>query len=199
MSAESDKATRFWKHLEPLQGALESYCRQCLYDPQAVEDVLQDALAAAYRDFDLFAEGTSFRAWMYRYLNLTVLAANRRGQHSSRGIDGAPEPLAEDDPALALDTSDLAALVESPEPVLDLCDEVLTGALRSLSELERSTLLLKSIGGFKYREIAEILGCPMGTVMSALSRARHRLRQELVEYGRQEGYLASNEDRNCIG
>jgi RNA polymerase sigma-70 factor (ECF subfamily) len=61
--------------------------------------------------------------------------------------------------------------------------------------MERSTLLLKAVAGFKYREIAEILELPMGTVMSALSRARQRLRHELAEYGREHGLLTPEQSR----
>ena len=74
--------------------------------------------------------------------------------------------------------------------MLQHCDEALAGAISLLNPLERSVLLLKAIGGFKYREIADIAGVPMGTVMSSLARARERLRHQLVEYGREHGLLS---------
>jgi len=173
------KEERFWKHLEPLQGALEAYCRRSLYDPNAVEDVLQETVGCAYRDFDLFAEGTNFRAWIFRYLNLTILAANRTDRKRPH-VGRAQDPIVEDEWLLAFDESHFAALLDSPEQVLEQCDDALTAAIGRLNGLERSSLLLKAVGGFKYREIADILGRPMGTVMSALARARKRLRHELA-------------------
>lgn len=197
MSREPAKAERFWKHLEPLQGALETYCRRSLYDPNAVEDVLQEAIACAYRDFDLFAEGTNFRAWIYRYLNLTILAANRTSRKRPH-VELTQDPLVEDEWLLAFDESHFAALLDSPEPVLEQCDDVLAAAIGRLNGLERSSLLLKAVGGFKYREISDILDQPMGTVMSALARARQRLRHELVEYGRDRGLLKREGNRNQV-
>lgn len=60
LSRDTDKAEQFWKHLEPLQGALEGYCRRSAHDQSAVEDVLQEAVTTALRDFDSFAEGDTF-------------------------------------------------------------------------------------------------------------------------------------------
>lgn len=195
MRREPTKADCFWKHLEPLRAALETYCRRSIYDANAVEDVLQDAVTCAYRDFDLFAEGTNFRAWIYRYLNLTILAANRR-THRKPHIGLTQDPIVEDEWLLAFDASHFAALLDSPEQVLDHCDEALASAIGQLSTLERSSLLLKAVGGFKYREISDILGHPMGTIMSALARARQRLRHELVELGRDRRLLKAERDKN---
>jgi RNA polymerase sigma-70 factor (ECF subfamily) len=194
---ESTKAERFWQHLDPLRGPLERYCRRSVYDASAVEDVLQEAVAAALRDFDLFVEGTSFRAWIYRYLNLTILAANRRTQRKPH-VELAQDPVVEDEWLLAFDESQFAALLDSPEQVLDKCDEALATAISRLNTLERSSLLLKAVGGFKYREISDILGQPMGTIMSALARARQRLRHELVEFARDRRLLKAAEDKNQV-
>ncbi|MEJ7639070.1 MAG: sigma factor, partial [Singulisphaera sp.] len=66
---ERTKPENFLRHLEPLRGALEAYCRRSLHDPGAVGDVLQAAVANAFRDFHRYVEGTNFRAWIFRYLN----------------------------------------------------------------------------------------------------------------------------------
>jgi len=182
------KAERFWRHLEPLQVSLERYCRYMIHDRNAVEDVLQDAVATAFADFDLFAEGTNFRAWIFRYLNFEIRAANRR-LHAKPHVELSVEPVADDEWLLVFDEASFENLLGSPDTVLQHCDDVIATALGELGELERSALLLKAVGGFKYREIAEILEAPLGTVMSALSRSRQRLRHELVEYGRERGLL----------
>lgn len=184
MSKGDDKPERFILHLKPLQGALEAFCRRSLYDVSGVEDVLQEVMARAYRDFGLFSEGTNFRAWIFRYVNLGILEANRRC------LDRKHQPLdvelvaVEDDWTFGLDEPLLQVLIESPEYVLESCEEDLQKSILQLRPVDRTVLLLKAIGDFKYREIAEIVGVPLGTVMSSLARARQQVRLALA---RREG------------
>lgn len=79
--------------------------------------------------------------------------------------------------------------------MLDQCKQALRGAIVRLPDLERGVLLLRALGEFPYREIADILGIPMETVMSALSRARWRVRQHLAETGSTVDAWASRSDR----
>jgi len=183
-----DKAEKFMRHLEPLQGALEAYCRRLLYDPNAVPDVLQSAVANAYRDFHLYVEGTNFRAWSFRYVHLEIQNCNRK-YAQTRHQELPADLFVEDVWQLALDEPLLKVLLDDPDPVLERCDAVLAQAVRELAPLERGVLLLQAIGEFKYREIAEILQVPIGTVMSTLARSRERLRQRLVQYGDERGLL----------
>ena len=90
---------------------------------------------------------------------------------------------------MALDEPLLKVLLDDPDPVLEQCEAVVAQAVRELAPLERAVLLLQAIGEFKYREIAEILQVPIGTVMSTLARSRVRLRQRLVQYGEEYGLL----------
>ncbi len=150
-------------------------------------DVLQTAAMNAFRDFDLYAEGTNFRAWLFRYVNLEVLNRNRAsGRHLETTL---PDDLA----AVANVTADerlgVERLLDSPEIILDLCDDALAQAVQRLPEQQRSVFLLRSIGEFQYREIAEILDVPIGTVMGLLARARDRLRSHLWEYAKQNRLL----------
>lgn len=188
-----DRASRFLQHLEPLKAALEAYARRSVHDSNAVEDVLQEAVGKAFRDFHLYAEGTNFRAWMFRYLNLEIYAGNRayrRQRHQALGHEAlAEEPTVDDAWEDFSDTPLLERLLEKPEPILNQCDDALAEAIRELNPLERSVLLLHVIGQFKHREAAEILEVPIGTVMSALSRARIRLRDRLTAYAHEHGLL----------
>ncbi|MEX2316354.1 MAG: sigma-70 family RNA polymerase sigma factor [Pirellulales bacterium] len=190
-----DRAARFLRHLEPLKAALEAYCRRSVYDPNAVEDVLQEAVGKAFRDFHLYAEGTNFRAWIFRYLNLEIYAGNR-SFHRERREALAEEPIIENVWELAIDEPIIERLLQQPERVLSQCDDALAEAIGELSPLERSVLLLRAIGQFKHREIAGILEVPMGTIMSALSRARARLRLRLAEYAREHGLFGPNSLHN---
>jgi RNA polymerase sigma-70 factor, ECF subfamily len=188
------KAENFMRHLEPLQGALEAYCRRSLNDPNAVRDVLQSAVANAFRDFHLYVEGTNFRAWVFRYVHLETLNCNRK--HARTRHEKLPADLpVEDAWQMALDEPLLTILLADPDLVLDQCDAVLAQAVRELAPLERAVLLLQAIGEFKYREIAEILQVPIGTVMSTLARSRVGLRQRLVQYGEEHGLLKPGETR----
>ena len=186
--ARDDRAARFLRHLEPLQAALEAYCRRSVHDPNSAEDVLQEAVSKAFRDFHLYAEGTNFRAWIFRYLNLEIYAGNR-SFHRERREALIEEPTIEDVWEHALDEPLIERLLDEPDRILSRCDEALANAIAELSPLERSVLLLRAIGQFKHREMADILEVPMGTIMSALSRARAALRLRLAEYAREHGLL----------
>jgi RNA polymerase sigma-70 factor (ECF subfamily) len=183
------KAETFLRHLEPLRGGLEAYCRRALFDRGEVQDVLQSAVANAYRDFDLYAQGTNFRAWIFRYVHLESLTCNRRHGRDRHEELPAAGPPAKEVWSLALDEPLFHTLLDDPDAVLDQCDEVVAEAVRELDPVGRAALLLQAIGEFKYREIAEILQVPIGTVMSSLSRSRCRLRQRLVRYAEERGLL----------
>jgi RNA polymerase sigma-70 factor (ECF subfamily) len=193
LARERTKPENFLRHLEPLRGALEAYCCRSLRDPSEVEDVLQTAIANAYRDFHLYVEGTNFRAWIFRYLNGEILNANRRAGRLPRTVGTLAELPVEETWQMALDQPLAAALRDDPDAVLDQCDQVLAEAVRELPPQEQAVLLLRAIGEFKYREVAQILGIPLGTVMTCLSRGRQRLRERLLDYGREHGLLRLDE------
>ncbi len=188
MAIREAKAVAFMRHLETLLGALEAYSRRSLYDQNALRDVLQSATANAYQDFHFYAEGTNFRAWIFRYVHLEIQNWNRK-QVRHRAAELPVDISVEEAWQFALGEPAYQVLLDDPEQVLDLCDAVLAEAIRELAPVERSVFLLKVIGEFKYREIADILQVPIGTVMSSLARGRARLRHRLVEYGESRGLL----------
>lgn len=158
-----------------------------LLDRNAVADALQSAVMNAYRDFDLYAEGTNFRAWFFRYVNYEVLNRNRAAaRHQTAELS---EDVAAGSGGIAEQTPDIDRLLDSPEIVLDLCDDALAQAVLRLPDQQRSIFLLRAVGEFPYREIAEILDIPIGTVMGLLARARERLRSHLWEYAKQNRLL----------
>lgn len=164
---------------------------RALLRPDETADVLQSAIGSAFRDFDRYAEGTNFRAWMFRYVALETLNRNR-------AIRRLPTELGEMDPVqkglAALNSFQMHGLLDDPETVLDHCDGVVASSVNELTEQERRIFLLRAIGEFKYREIAEILDIPMGTVMGLLSRARSQLRGKLIAYGHEHGLLPKGEE-----
>ena len=187
-----DKAERFLQHLEPLQGRLTAFCRRSLQNQNDMADTLQSALVTAYRDFDLYVEGTNFRAWMFRIVSYEVLNRNRAAsRHREVELPKSVSDPRRGEESIAADS--LAdRLLDAPEIVLDACEEGLAGALLALPDLERNIFLLRAVGEFKYREIAEILEVPIGTVMGLLARSRDRLRKDLAEYAKTQNLLPGN-------
>jgi RNA polymerase sigma-70 factor (ECF subfamily) len=185
LGRDADKSAAFLALLGPLQRPLEVYCRRMLRDRAQVEDVLQTALMTAFARFDRYADGTNFRAWIFRILTLEVFNRNRKRDHSPWGefpLEVAAEP--EELPGI----DDLAAwLVERPSEVKEHFDALVWDALNQLPPAERTVLLLRAVGEFSYQEIRQILAIPVGSVMGYLSRARHKLRQSLAAYAAERG------------
>jgi RNA polymerase sigma-70 factor (ECF subfamily) len=186
-------AEEFIRLLQPHQQALEAYCHRQVWDRVSAEDVLQEAVLKAYRDFGEYRPGTNFRAWVFRYVTLEIRSVNR-ARARQRGIPLGPEhePVESDsDRARAARGLEerFDDLARDPESALSLIDDVLQRALGRLPALERATLLLRSVGDFRYREIAEILEIPVTSVMGYLSRARRRLAEELAEHAAMQGWI----------
>ena len=174
----------FLRHVEPLQGLLTAFARRRLDDPGRVPDVLQAALAIAFAKFSVYEEGSNFRAWILRILELEIRNVNRDVERQSRmqlpldtpGADVVADLGREFDYERLL--ADLPALREHLE-------EPLHRAVAALPCLERGCLLLRALAGLSYREIGVVLDIPEGSAMGYISRARSRLRRELAgETGR---------------
>ncbi len=170
------------------------------------EDVLQSALVAAWRRFASREEIHSARAWLLRFVvheSRNVLGSRRRrGLADSDVYEQEPASSVED--VLAALQRELAYEAGSRDPreLLDHLEGGLKTALLSLSVSERTTLLLRAIGELDYKELAETLGVPIGTVMSRLCRAREKVRVQLQRFAKDEVEnpgASSGEDRSSIG
>jgi RNA polymerase sigma-70 factor (ECF subfamily) len=157
--------------------------------PSDAEDLVQETYLKAYRAFESFQEGTNLKAWLYRILTNTFI-------NSYRAKKRRPEQTELDeveDLYLYRRLGGLEAAAASrsaEEEVLDLFtdDEVKT-ALESLPEQFRIAVLLADVEGFSFKEIAEILDVPIGTVMSRLHRGRKALQKALFEFGVERGLV----------
>lgn len=134
-------------------------------DEHDARDLAQEAFLHALRHYGQFRPGTNFRAWIFTILKNAHLDSCRR-----RGVRPVTAEFEED----ALPATD-----PIPLPLPDHFSDRMTAALHSLPPRHRVLLFLCDVEGFSYREIAEILGCPIGTVMSSLFHARRRLRERL--------------------
>jgi len=148
---------------------LRRYARALLGDRQEADDLVQDCLLRALRRQSQWREGDSPRKWLFAILhNLHVDGVRRRARRPSHvALDDAGEQVPHDppgDPAAAMDVDK---------------------ALRLLPEEQRQTVLLVGLEGLSYAETADVLGVPIGTVMSRLARGRDRLRRQLdLDLGR---------------
>jgi RNA polymerase sigma factor (sigma-70 family) len=163
----------------PLFDSLYNFARWLARDETEAEDLVQEAFSKALRGFASFAPGTDFRAWIFRILRNTFLTS--RTGLSSR----MTESLEDDEQAVSI-----AVTWETPESLAlaSATREALQSALERLPVEYREVVLLCDVEEMKYKEIAEVLAIPIGTVMSRLSRARKSLRQLLADPGtRQTG------------
>lgn len=150
----------------PLFSALYNYARWLTRDPAEAEDLVQETYVKALRGFGSFTAGTNFRAWMYRILRNTFLT-------SKSGLK-VVAPIDEQ-------VYETAAAEGTPESLLfsRIDAEVLRRAIEALPLIFREVLLLSDMEEMSYREIAETLGIPVGTVTSRLLRARRKVREAL--------------------
>src|SRR5881409_1181417 len=172
---QEEQTARFLSLLRPIEADLENYSRRMVFDRRDFEDVLQNAVLRAFRAFDRYHEDASFRAWMFKILTNEIFAMNRkRGRITAHEVPVEAEQL---DALGALEqATEYTDWLLSPDALAEALDQDLVTALTSLTETERAVLLLRAIGDFRYREIAETLGVPMGSVMGNLPRARQKMR-----------------------
>ena len=153
------------------------------------EDLVQETYIRAFRFRDQFRPGTNLKAWLFRILTNTFINEYRKrsGQPDLTALDDVEEN------TLYRKMAGRAAPSSSPEPEREALDKMVssevTAALEELPEKFRSTVLL-DVEGFSYKEIAELLGIPIGTVMSRLHRGRKFLQLRLYDLARERGIAA---------
>jgi len=147
------------------------------------EDLVQEALYRGFRSLSTFRKGSRFRAWMFRILHNVFINRIRRQQLAPTATDPTElRPSDRDHPI-----PDIREIGELPGVADRHFDECVKAAVDSLPDTFRVPMVLFSLGGLSYQEIAETLDIPIGTVMSRLHRARRHLRVELAEYAREHG------------
>jgi RNA polymerase sigma-70 factor (ECF subfamily) len=156
-------------------------------NPADAEDLVQETYTKAYSSFRQFAPGTNLKAWLYRILTNTYINNYRKRQRQPQVSDGADI----EDWQLARAESHTSSGLKSAEMVAleNLPDSDVKEALQALAPDFRLAVYLADVEGFAYKEIAEIMGTPIGTVMSRLNRGRKQLRGRLEDYARERGLL----------
>ena len=168
---------------------LYSAARRMTRNTADAEDLVQETYLRAYRGFGNFQEGTNLRAWLFRILTNAFINSYRSKQRKPKPVDLAEVEDLYLHQRLGGDTK--AALGASAEDVLmeTITESEIVDALESLPEEYRIAVLLADVEGFAYKEIAEILDVPMGTVMSRLHRGRKTLQKRLLEFGKTRGWV----------
>jgi RNA polymerase sigma-70 factor (ECF subfamily) len=147
-------------------------------NPADAEDLVQETYARAFASFHQFTEGTNLRAWLHRILTNTFISSHRKKQREPvltvAGVEDWHLVRAQAHLPGGLRSAEELALDRMP-------DARVTTAFRELPDDFRMAVYLADVEGFGYREIAGLMGCPVGTVMSRLHRGRNRLRESLTE------------------
>jgi RNA polymerase sigma-70 factor, ECF subfamily len=164
-------------------------------NPADAEDLVQETYLKAYRAYHTFEEGTNLKAWLYRILTNTYINKYRKDSRRPNEVDiGEVEDLYLYRRLGSEDTAEAARTTE--DRVLDgLVESDIKAAVEELPETFRMPVLLADLEGFSYKEIADILDIPIGTVMSRLHRGRKAMQKRLWEFAKQRGLVPEDAER----
>ena len=183
---DQELETRFEAEALPLLPGLYSAAFRLTRNAADAEDLVQETFLRAYRGFHQFQPGTNLKAWLYRILMNTFINIYRKKQRE-------PQTVSDDeieDWYLYSKMTEQGAEPSAEASVIEaLPDEDVQDALSALPDQFRIAVLLADVEGFSYKEIADITGVPIGTVMSRLHRGRKALEKRLWDVVRERGLV----------
>jgi len=184
---DADLTARFERVAIPLLDQLYGGALRMTRNPADAEDLLQDTMVKAYACFRSFREGTNINAWLYRILTNTYINNYRKKQrqpaeYPTEELTDAQLAAHAEHSSTGLRSAEVVSL-ESPP------DTEIKEALHAMPEEFRMAVYYADVEGFRYKEIAEIMDAPIGTVMSRLHRGRRELRGLLADVARNRGFV----------
>ncbi|MBK6761780.1 MAG: sigma-70 family RNA polymerase sigma factor [Micrococcales bacterium] len=182
-------ATRFEAEVIPLLDTLYAGALRMARNPDDASDLVQETVERAFKGFKSFTPGTNLRAWLFRIMTNAYINTYRKKQRqplqsSADDVEDWQMHKAASHTSAGLRSAEVEALDRLP-------DSDVTRALSSIGEDYRLAVYYADVEGFSYKQIAEIMGTPVGTVMSRLHRGRKQLRELLEDYATERGLVPS--------
>lgn len=179
------KQRLFEEQALPLLDLLYGGAMRLTRNPQDAEDLIQETYLKAFSNFDSFKQGTNLKAWLYRIMTNTYINSYRKAKR--RPVESSADELSDfqlyttsGHDSTGLESAEVEALKQMP-------DSEISEAMNDLPEDYRMVVYYSDVVGLAYKEIAEVMGTPLGTVMSRLHRGRKLLRAALKDVAREKG------------
>lgn len=182
-----ERAERFERDAMPMVDQLYAAALRMTRNPADAEDLVQETVLKGYSSFGSFKPGTNLKAWLYRILTNSYINTYRKRQRQPQ--QSPTDEITDWQLSQSAEHSSSGLPSAEAEALDRLPDSTIKDALQDLPDDFRMAVYLADVEGFAYKEIAEIMGTPIGTVMSRLHRGRKQLRDALTDTARERGFL----------